>query len=97
MSATLLAMEKEVLEEGREWTRARLQERLQQAADAIPPVCARSGLLLKREQKTGFTLMTVSGIVSIGAIRGHSRAIRGPREAGTVRCASSGGWANGPV
>jgi hypothetical protein len=74
MSATLLAMEKEVLEEGREWTRARLQERLQQAADAIPPVCARSGLLLKRQQKTGFTLMTVSGIVSIGAIRGHSKA-----------------------
>ncbi len=43
MSATLLAMEKEVLEEGREWTRARLQERLQHAADAIPPMCARSG------------------------------------------------------
>lgn len=29
MSATLLSMEKEVLEEGREWTRRRFQERLQ--------------------------------------------------------------------
>ena len=39
MSATLLSMEKEVLEEGREWTRRRFQERLQEAADAILPVC----------------------------------------------------------
>jgi hypothetical protein len=74
MSATLLEIEKEVLKEGREWTRRRLQERLQKAADAIPPVCAQSGLVLKRQQKTGFTLMTVSGSVSIEAIRGYSRA-----------------------
>ncbi len=33
MRATLLSMEKEVLEEGREWTRRRLQERLQEAAE----------------------------------------------------------------
>jgi hypothetical protein len=74
MSATLLEMEKEVIEEGREWTRRRLQERLQKAADAIPPVCEQSGLVLKRQQKTGFTLMTVSGSVSIEAIRGYSSA-----------------------
>jgi hypothetical protein len=74
MSATLLEIEKEVLKQGREWTRRRLQERLQKAADAIPPVCAQSGLVLKRQQKTGFTLMTVSGSVSIEAIRGYSRA-----------------------
>lgn len=77
MSATLLSMEKEVLEEGREWTRRRFQERLQEAADAILPVCEQSGLLLKRQQKTSFTLMTVSGLVSIKAIRGYSRATGG--------------------
>ena len=37
MSEELLKMEREVLDEGREWTRRRLQERLQAAADAIPP------------------------------------------------------------
>lgn len=74
MSEELLKMEREVLDEGREWTRRRLQERLQAAADAIPPVCPQSGLVLKRQQKTGFTLMTVSGTVSIDAVRGHSKA-----------------------
>ena len=74
MSATLLSMEKEVLEEGREWTRRRLQERLQEAAGAILPVCEQSGLVLKRQQKMNFTLMTVSGTVSIEAIRGYSSA-----------------------
>jgi len=52
MSATLLSMEKEVLEEGREWTRRRLQERLQEAADAILPVCEQSGLVLKRQRNS---------------------------------------------
>ncbi|MFZ4780519.1 MAG: hypothetical protein ACOYM3_34635 [Terrimicrobiaceae bacterium] len=74
MSATLLSMEKEVLEEGREWTRRRFQERLQEAADAILPVCEQSGLVLKRQRKISFPLITVSGTVSIEAIRGHSSA-----------------------
>jgi hypothetical protein len=74
MSATLLEVEKEVIEEGREWTRRRLQQRLQKAADAIPPVCQQSGLVLKRQQKMSFTLMTVSGTVSVEAIRGYSNA-----------------------
>jgi hypothetical protein len=74
MSAALVWLEKEVLEEGRQWTRRRLQERLQEAADAILPVCEQSGLVLQRQQKTTFTLMTVSGTVSVAAIRGYSRA-----------------------
>jgi len=73
MNATLLSMEKEVLEEGREWTRRRLQELLQEAADAILPACEQSGLVLKRQRKTSFTLTTVSGTVSIEAIRGYSK------------------------
>ena len=64
----------DVLEEGREWTRRRFQVRLQEAADAILPVCEQSGLVLKRQQKMNFTLMTVSGTVSIEAIRGYSNA-----------------------
>lgn len=55
MSATLATIEKEVLEEGREWTRRRLQERLQQAADSIPAVCGQSGLVLKRQQEASFS------------------------------------------
>ena len=74
MSATLLEMEKEVLEEGREWTRRRFQERLQEAADAILPVCEQSGLVLKRQRKISFTFITVSGTVSIEATRGYSSA-----------------------
>jgi hypothetical protein len=72
MSATLLKMEKEVLEEGREWTRKRLEERLQEAANHIHAVCAHSGVLLKRQQPASFTLVTVSGTVTIVAIRGYS-------------------------
>lgn len=74
MNSTLLEIENEVLQEGREWTRNRLQERLQQAADRISAVCGQSGLMLKRQQKTSFTLMTVSGTVTIKAIRGYSKA-----------------------
>lgn len=74
MRATLLKLEKEVLEEGREWTRKRLEERLQQCADQIPAVCEQSGLVLKRQQPASFTLMTVSGTVTIAAIRGYSKA-----------------------
>jgi len=74
MITTLLEMEKEVLQEGREWTRRRLQERLQAAADAILPVCGQSGLVLKRQRQTSFTLITVSGTVSIETTRGYSSA-----------------------
>lgn len=74
MSAELYDIEREVLEEGHEWTRRRLEERLQQAADQIAPVCGRSGLALKRQREMRFTLMTASGQVTIKAIRGHSSA-----------------------
>jgi hypothetical protein len=38
------------------------------------PCALKSGLLLKRQQKMSFTIITVSGPVRIGAIRGWSRA-----------------------
>ena len=77
MRTTHLDMEKEVLKEGSEWTRLRFQERLQEEVDAIPPVCEKSGLVLKRQRKITFTLATVSVTVSIKAIRGYSRATGG--------------------
>ena len=74
MRATLKEMEKEMLAEGREWTRLRLEERLQQEAGQIAAVCPQSGLVLKRQQTTCFTLMTVAGSVTVKATRGYSTA-----------------------
>jgi len=74
MNKLLLEMESVVLEQGREWTRKRLEETLQEAANAIPAVCPQSGLVLKKQQTQRFTLKTVSGTVCLQAIRGYSSA-----------------------
>jgi hypothetical protein len=87
MNATSLRkIEKEVLEEGREWTRKRLQERLQAIADATEPVCAQSGLVLKRQCKTSFTLTTVSGQYASKPCA----AMPAPARPGSARCVSNG-------
>lgn len=74
MNNVLMEMETAVLEPGREWTRKRLEETMQEAADAIAPVCWQSGLVLKDQRAHSFTLMTISGTVTIRAIRGRSSA-----------------------
>lgn len=74
MRVTLKEMEKETLAQGREWTRQRLEQRLQEEADFIAAVCPQSGLVLKRQQRTSFTLMTVAGSVTVKATRGYSTA-----------------------
>ena len=56
----LLELEQEVLEEGREWTRRRLQERLQEQIDEIGAVCPQSGLLLKDQRRCLLKLRSVS-------------------------------------
>ena len=43
----LLEVEAQTLAEGREWTRQRLEERLQAQADQIGALCPQSGLVLK--------------------------------------------------
>ena len=43
----LLRIEQEVLVEGREWTRARLEQRLQEQCDAMPMVCEATGQPLR--------------------------------------------------
>jgi len=70
----LLELEQEVLKEGREWTRRRLQERLQEQIDENPPVCPRSGLLLKKQQRRSLKLRSISGILELKAWYGYSSA-----------------------
>lgn len=74
MKNVLMEMESAVLQAGREWTRKCLEETMQEAADAIAPVCWQSGLVLKDQRAHSFTLMTISGTVTIRAIRGRSSA-----------------------
>ena len=67
-------MEQEVLEEGREWIRRRLQERLQQQIDEIAAVCPQSGLLLRNQRRRSLKLRSISGILELKAWYGYSSA-----------------------
>jgi hypothetical protein len=68
---TLWQMEKEVLREGREWTRKRLEQRLQAQAETLV-VCPQSGLVLKKLRTHIFTLITAVGLVTVQAPYGFS-------------------------
>lgn len=71
---TLHRIERETLEEGRNWTLVRLQERLQAEADRIGPISPRSGLKLKRAQRISMVVRTVSGPVEIKVWYGFCRS-----------------------
>ena len=58
-------IEQQTLDEGREWTRRLLQERLQAAVDQIGPISPVSGLKLKRARRIGMNLHTVCGAVEL--------------------------------
>ena len=70
-AGTLRQMENEVLLEGREWTRQRLEQRLQAQAETLV-VCPQSGLVLKKLRPHTFTLITVAGVVTVHAPYGFS-------------------------
>jgi hypothetical protein len=70
----LQQIEQQVLAEGREWTRRRLEEQLQQQADAMPAVCPSSGEALRDTRWRPFELDTVVGTVTIRARYGYSQA-----------------------
>jgi hypothetical protein len=70
----LQELEQQVLEEGREWTRRRLQERLQKEIDEMGAVCLQSGLMLKKQRRRSIELRTVSGVVELKAWYGYSTA-----------------------
>ena len=68
----LLEVEAQTLAEGREWTRQKLEERLQAQADQIEAVCPQSGLVLKYVRMREFSLMTCVGTVTVRAAYGFS-------------------------
>ena len=68
----LLEVEAQTLAEGREWTRQRLEERLQAQADRIEALCPQSGLVLKYVRMREFSLMTCVGTVRVRAAYGFS-------------------------
>jgi hypothetical protein len=71
----LLQIEQETLGEGREWTRLRLQERLQAESDRLGPVSPHSGLKLKKSRRVAMVLRTVCGPVNLKIWYGYCRQI----------------------
>jgi len=71
----LREIEQAVLAEGREWTRRRLEEKLQQAANALEPVCPSSGRRLRDTRWRDLQLHTVAGIVALRVRHGYSEAL----------------------
>lgn len=69
----LQRIEKETLSEGQEWTRIRLQERLQAEVDRLGPVSPHSGLKLKRAQLIPMAVRTVCGSVQLRVWYGYCR------------------------
>jgi hypothetical protein len=69
----LQRIEQETLLQGREWTRLRLQERLQREVDRMGPVSPHSGLKLKRARRIPMTVRTVCGTVELTVWYGHCR------------------------
>ena len=71
----LRKLEQEVLAEGREWTRRRLEKQLQDASDALPAVCPKSGEGLKEVRWRELQLITLSGVVKLKVRHGYSPAL----------------------
>lgn len=71
----LREIEQAVLAEGREWTRRRLEEKLQQAANALEPVCPQSGRPLRATRWRDLQLHTVAGRVELRVRHGYSAAL----------------------
>jgi len=71
----LRQLEQDVLAEGREWTRRRLEKRLQEDSDARPAVCPKSGGGLKDVRWRDLQLMTISGVLKLRVRHGFSPAL----------------------
>lgn len=70
----LRAIEQAVLAEGREWTRRRLETRLQAEANALPARCSQSGDSLKDTRWRDLHLNTVVGPVNLRVRHGYAPA-----------------------
>ena len=71
----LRQLEQNVLAEGREWTRQRLEKQLQDHSDALPAVCPKTGEGLKDIRWRDLQLMTISGVVKLRVRHGYSPAL----------------------
>ena len=68
--------EQAILAEGREWTRLRLERRMQQESEAIEALCPKTGRPLKDTRWRDMNLHTVSGIIHLRARHGYSEALQ---------------------
>lgn len=68
----LRALEQEVLQEGREYTRQLLENRLQEQIERIGAICPHSGLLLKEVSYRPLVLLSVVGELRLKAAYGYS-------------------------
>ena len=71
----LRPLEQEVLAEGREWTRQRMEKRLQDQSDAMPAVCPKTGEGLKEVRWRDLQLISISGVVKLRVRHGYSPAL----------------------
>jgi hypothetical protein len=71
----LRQLEQEVLGEGREWTRQRLEKRLQAESDPLPTLCPKTGEPLKEVRRRDLQLTTVVGTVKLRVCHGYSPAL----------------------
>jgi len=71
----LRQMEQTVLEEGREWTRCRLEQQLQRAADALETICPKTGQGLSETRWRDWQLTTVVGVVKLRVRHGYSAGL----------------------
>jgi hypothetical protein len=71
----LRAIEQAVLDEGREWTRRRLEGKLQQASNALATVCPATGRPLQATRWRDLQLQTVTGVIHLRVRHGYSAAL----------------------
>jgi len=71
----LRQMEQRVLEQGREWTRRRLEKQLQAASDELEAVCPQTGQGLKGTRWRDLQLTTVVGVVKVRVRHGYSAGL----------------------
>ena len=68
----LRQLEQAALAEGREWTRRRLEEQLQDHSDTLLAVCPKTGKGLKDVRWRELRLITVSGVIKLRVRHGYS-------------------------
>jgi hypothetical protein len=71
----LRSLEQAVLAEGREWTRHRLEQRLQAESDALPTRCPQTSQPLTDTRWRSLQLHTVVGVVGVRVRHGYSAAL----------------------